>query len=70
MSAAPWGPHFFPDGDSHFFQAFNRNKKSVTLNLKHPEARRVLHALVGSATRCSTTCAATSRRSSASPTRI
>jgi crotonobetainyl-CoA:carnitine CoA-transferase CaiB-like acyl-CoA transferase len=43
------GPHFFPDGDSHFFQAFNRNKKSLTLNLKHPEARRVLHALVGSA---------------------
>ena len=43
------GPHFFPDGDSHFFQAFNRNKKSLTLNLKHPQAQRVLHALVRTA---------------------
>ena len=34
------GPHFFPDGDSHFFQAFNRNKKSLTLDLKHPQAAR------------------------------
>ena len=33
------GPHFFPDGDSHFFQAFNRNKKSLTLDLKNPRAR-------------------------------
>ncbi len=43
------GPHFFPDGDSHFFQAFNRNKKSITLNLKHPEAKRVLGALARAA---------------------
>jgi succinate---hydroxymethylglutarate CoA-transferase len=43
------GPHFFSDGDSHFFQAFNRNKKSVTLNLKHPQAKDVLHRLVRSA---------------------
>jgi crotonobetainyl-CoA:carnitine CoA-transferase CaiB-like acyl-CoA transferase len=43
------GPHYFGPGDSHFFQAFNRNKRSLTLNLKHPEARRVLHDLVRSA---------------------
>ena len=43
------GPHFFGPGDSHFFQAFNRNKRSLTLNLKHPEARGVFHALVRSA---------------------
>jgi len=43
------GPHFFPDGDSHFYQAFNRNKKSLTLNLRHPQAQRVLHALVRTA---------------------
>ncbi len=43
------GPYFFGPGDSHFFQAFNRNKSSLTLNLKHPDARRVFHDLVRSA---------------------
>lgn len=43
------GPHYFGKGDSHFYQAFNRNKKSVSLNLKHPEGQRVLHDLVASA---------------------
>src|SRR3546814_8321944 len=28
-----------PQGDSLFFQAFNRNKRSITLNLKHPDGR-------------------------------
>jgi len=40
------GPHFFAEGDSHFFQSLNRNKRSVCLNLKVPEARGVLHDLV------------------------
>jgi succinate---hydroxymethylglutarate CoA-transferase len=43
------GPHYFAPGDSHFFHAYNRNKRSLTLNLKHSEAHRVLHALVRSA---------------------
>ena len=43
------GPHFFAPGDSHFFQSLNRNKKSLTLNLKRAEARGVLHDLVRSA---------------------
>jgi crotonobetainyl-CoA:carnitine CoA-transferase CaiB-like acyl-CoA transferase len=43
------GPHFFGDDDSHFFQTFNRNKKSVTLDLKHPEGMAVFHKLVTSA---------------------
>jgi succinate--hydroxymethylglutarate CoA-transferase len=47
------GPFFFGDGertdDSQFFHSFNRNKKSVTLDLKKPQARRVLHALAARA---------------------
>lgn len=40
------GPHFFSPTDSQFFQAFNRNKKSIGLDLKHPDARAILHKLV------------------------
>ena len=47
------GPFFFGDGDrsddSQFFHSFNRNKKSVTLDLKKPAARRVLHGLAARA---------------------
>ncbi|MEO9189574.1 MAG: CoA transferase, partial [Acetobacteraceae bacterium] len=39
------GPFFVGDNDSLFFQSFNRNKRSVTLDLKRPGARDVLHAL-------------------------
>jgi succinate---hydroxymethylglutarate CoA-transferase len=39
------GPYFLGENDSHFFESFNRNKRSVTLDLKKPAARRVLHAL-------------------------
>jgi crotonobetainyl-CoA:carnitine CoA-transferase CaiB-like acyl-CoA transferase len=38
------GPPESP-GDSQFFHSFNRNKKSVTLDLKKPGATAVLHAL-------------------------
>jgi len=43
------GPHFVAPEDSQFFHSFNRNKKSVTLNLKKPAARGVLHRLVSQA---------------------
>ena len=38
------GPPSSP-GDSQFFHSFNRNKKSITLDLKKPGAKAVLHAL-------------------------
>ena len=40
------GPHFFEPGDSHFFQSFNRNKRSLTLDLKSPEGQETLRKLV------------------------
>ena len=43
------GPHFFGPGDSQFFQTFNRNKKSIGLDLKHADAQRVLRRLVATA---------------------
>ena len=43
------GPHFFTPGDSQFFHSFNRNKKSLTLDLSRPEGQAVLHDLVRTA---------------------
>lgn len=43
------GPHFLGDDDSHVFQAFNRNKRSLTVDLKHPDGQGVLHRLVATA---------------------
>ena len=40
------GPYFFGEGNSQFFQAFNRNKRSITLNLKSAEGKAVFHDLV------------------------
>lgn len=43
-----WGPPF-QSGESAYFLSVNRNKESVTLDLKHPDGRRVLDALIGRA---------------------
>ena len=43
------GPHFFAPGDSQFFHSFNRNKKSVTLDLTHPDGQAVMHDLAATA---------------------
>ncbi len=43
------GPYFFDNGESQWFHAYNRNKKSLTLDLAHDEGRRVFLDLVKSA---------------------
>lgn len=48
-TARSTGPHFLADGDSLFFQAFNLNKRSLTLDLKTPEGQAILHRLVATA---------------------
>jgi formyl-CoA transferase/CoA:oxalate CoA-transferase len=40
-----WGPPFI-NGESAYFLSINRNKESLTLDLKDPGARRVLDALL------------------------
>jgi formyl-CoA transferase/CoA:oxalate CoA-transferase len=40
------GPPFLPDGESAYFLAVNRNKKSVALDLQTDPGREVFHALV------------------------
>jgi formyl-CoA transferase len=39
-----WGPPFV-EGESSYFMSINRNKKSLTLDLKQPEGREILHKL-------------------------
>jgi crotonobetainyl-CoA:carnitine CoA-transferase CaiB-like acyl-CoA transferase len=43
------GPFFFGERDSMFFHAFNRNKKSLTLDLSLARGREVFHRLVAGA---------------------
>jgi crotonobetainyl-CoA:carnitine CoA-transferase CaiB-like acyl-CoA transferase len=40
------GPHFLRERESLYFQSFNLNKKSLTLDLNRPEGQAVLHRLV------------------------
>src|SRR5439155_12215437 len=40
-----WGPPFI-DGTSYYFLSLNRGKKSVSLDLKRPEAQKVIRRLV------------------------
>ena len=59
------GP-FADDGDSLYFQSFNRGKKSLTLDLKHPDGPGgACTTWCASPTPSTTICAATCRPSSA-----
>ena len=40
------GPYFLGEHDSHFFQTFNLNKRSVCLDLKTPEGQQAFRRLV------------------------
>jgi crotonobetainyl-CoA:carnitine CoA-transferase CaiB-like acyl-CoA transferase len=40
-----WGPPFVA-GESAYFLSVNRNKESITLDLKHPSSRPILHGLL------------------------
>jgi crotonobetainyl-CoA:carnitine CoA-transferase CaiB-like acyl-CoA transferase len=40
-----WGPPFL-NGESAYFLSINRNKESLTLDLKHPEATRIIDVLL------------------------
>lgn len=39
-------PPYAADSDSLFFQSFNRDKRSLTLDIRHPQGREVFHDLV------------------------
>lgn len=43
-----WGPPFV-EGESAYFLSINRNKRSLTLNIKSDEGRAILHKLVATA---------------------
>ena len=42
-----WGPPWIGE-ESAYFLSTNRNKKSITLNLKHKEGQRLVHELIAS----------------------
>jgi len=41
------GPHFLRKGESTYFNAFNLNKRSLTLDLNSEEGQAILHKLAG-----------------------
>jgi hypothetical protein len=66
---ARYVPPFRDARDSLYFQSFNRGKKSLTLDLRRPDATGVLHDLVRVSNAVYNNRVATFPRSSGSPTR-
>ena len=48
-SARAVGPHFLRENESLFFQSFNLNKRSLTLDLNTVEGKAILHRLAANA---------------------
>jgi crotonobetainyl-CoA:carnitine CoA-transferase CaiB-like acyl-CoA transferase len=48
-SSRAGGPYFLGENDSLFYQSFNLNKRSITLDLKQPAGQAILHRLVATA---------------------
>lgn len=48
-SARAVGPHFLRENESLFFQSFNLNKRSLTLDLNTAEGKEILHRMAASA---------------------
>ena len=48
-SSRATGPYFLGNDDSLFYQTFNLNKRSLTLDLKSPQGQDILHRLVKTA---------------------
>lgn len=46
-----WGPPFV-EGESTYFLGINRNKRSLTLNIKAPAGQEILHRLIAQADVC------------------
>jgi len=44
-----WGPPFTANGESAYFLCVNRNKESITINLKHPQGQQILRDLAAKA---------------------
>jgi crotonobetainyl-CoA:carnitine CoA-transferase CaiB-like acyl-CoA transferase len=41
-----WGPPWAEGGESAYFISLNRNKLSITVNMKHPDSKKIIDKLI------------------------